>query len=253
MELLSSASFDQDTISFASGRHAFFPDPPRQPDVGGVPPYSHLSVANPALLILQAVERHYIPAADYRTYRLATRSTRYDDTVWCYITEIVKNVKSQTEAHLFSPSNPIANISFKATLKLACNTNYIHESAAIWVFLLVKNALKSTLNIRLLAGTDTASAAALVRLTELLNEKTIPRSYPEAVNYFLKTLTNERAVAKLNSVILRFTQLASMTLMLYAGDLYPKSCEVADVYEESTLIDIFIQDVNTSSSNHLRK
>lgn len=53
--------------------------------------------------------------------------------------------------------------------------------------------------------------------------------------------------------ILRYTQSASMTLTKYADDFYSKSCKVADVYDESTLKDIFIEDVDSSICQSLRE
>lgn len=37
-----------------------------------------------------------------------------------------------------------------------------------------------------------------------------------------------------------------MTYMQYAGDFYAKSCQVAEVYDEFTLNNIFIKDFDSS-------
>lgn len=50
---------------------------------------------------------------------------------------------------------------------------------------------------------------------------------------------NDKTAAKTDSKILRYAQPACVTSMQYIGDLYSKSCKVADIYEEATLNDIF--------------
>lgn len=44
---------------------------------------------------------------------------------------MVKKVKSQIKAYFFFHSNPITIISFLPCFKLACDTNHIHEGAAM--------------------------------------------------------------------------------------------------------------------------
>lgn len=48
----------------------------------------------------------------------------------------------------------------------------------------------------------------------------------------------------MDSAILRYTQPTGMILMQYSGNLYAKSCKGADLNDESTLIDIFIEGVD---------
>lgn len=56
--------------------------------------------------------------------------------------------------------------------------------------------------------------------------------------------TNDQAIAKMESVILRYIQPPTMTPLQNADYLHAKSCKVANDYRESTLNDIFIADVN---------
>lgn len=72
-------------------------------------------------------------------------------------------------------------------------------------------------------------------------------------NNLFKEMTNDQAFAKMDFAILRCTQLASMTLMQYADDLYDKSCKVPEVYDEMALNNIFIEGADSSLSHSLRK
>lgn len=75
-------------------------------------------VTKQKLLVLQTV-KNPTRAVDYRTYRLANRSAKYDDTVSSRISKLVKKVKSQMEAQFFNPKENISIIGFLATFKLA--------------------------------------------------------------------------------------------------------------------------------------
>lgn len=59
----------------------------------------------------------------------------------------------------------------------------------------------------------------------------------------------DQAIPKYEAAILRYMQLANMTLQRYAEDLISKSCKVADLYDEGTLNDVFIERVDASIRN----
>lgn len=48
-----------------------------------------------------------------------------------YTTEMLKKVNLQMNAHFSGPGDPVSIIRFLATFKLACDTNHIHEGAAL--------------------------------------------------------------------------------------------------------------------------
>lgn len=52
------------------------------------------TAAKQLLPVLQTLKRLYSPVVEYGTCRLASRSTRYDETVLSYNSRIVKKVKS---------------------------------------------------------------------------------------------------------------------------------------------------------------
>lgn len=149
------------------------------------------------------------------------------------------------KAHFFDPINPISIIGFVATFNLACDTNAIYESAAIWLLpFFVKNILATTLNSRMPTAAYINLVAASVSTTEPLIQKHSQRQYPKVVNCLLMKLANYEAIAELDSKIYCHMRPAHMTAMQYANDPYAKSCKIVYVYEESTLNEIFIEGVD---------
>lgn len=59
-----------------------------------------------------------------------------------YIPKMTNKVELQRKVYFFGASNSISIIGFLTTFKLACDTNNIHEGAAMWVvnYLLMKFA-----------------------------------------------------------------------------------------------------------------
>lgn len=154
---------------------------------------------------------------DYCIYRLANRTTCYVKTLSSYIFMLMNKVESQTKAQFFDPGDPIFIIGFLPTFKLPCNTNHIHEEAAMWVLpFIVYNALATKLNSRMSAVTHIAPVFASVKTIEPTTQKKCFRSYPEVVIYLHKKLANDQTTAKMDFKILRYTQPANKTLMEYA-------------------------------------
>lgn len=74
---------------------------------------------------------------------------------------MVKNVRLQMKVHSFDPSDPTSTIDFLATFKHGCDTNRIHEKAAIRVLLFfTQNALALILNSCVFAATNITPALA---------------------------------------------------------------------------------------------
>lgn len=69
----------------------------------------------------------------------------------------------QTKVHFFDPQDPISTFTFFVTFKLACDTNKIHESAAMWVLKrFVNETIASALNSRMGTEDQTAWLTATV-------------------------------------------------------------------------------------------
>lgn len=96
--------------------------------------------------ILENFKRDYSLTVGHRAYRLANRSTCYDETMSSYIFKVVKEIKSKKKAHFFDPSNSISLIGFLAIFQMACDSNNSHGEAAMWVVpYFVKNVSAITL------------------------------------------------------------------------------------------------------------
>lgn len=109
---------------------------------------------------------------------------------------------------------------------MAGDNNRIHEEAAMWVLpFFGKHALPSTLNGRMSQTTHIASVVASLYTAEPTTQKNPLCSYLEAVNYLLKKVANDQAIAEMDPAMLRYTQPAKTTLVKFADDLYDKSCK----------------------------
>lgn len=69
-------------------------------------------------------------------------------------------------------------------------------------------------------------------------------SHLKAVNCFLVRYATDAAIAKYDVTILRYMQPASTTPQQFVDDLIAKSCKGADVYDMSTLKDVFIESID---------
>lgn len=154
---------------------------------------------------------------------------------------MVKKVKALMKAHFFDPSDQVSMIEFRAILKLVCDMNNIHRKVSLWLLLFfVKNDQTTTLNCVMSAAARNTSVVASVNTIELLIQEKILPSYLEVVNYLLKKIANDRAIAEVESRILRCSRAAHMNLMQYVDDLNAKICKVAGVYDELALNNIFV-------------
>lgn len=106
--------------------------PSNQESVGSRPKPLKVEKSDPQLPALHTMKKINSLAKTYRTYCLAGRFLHYDDTVSRYIAKSLKKVISQRIAHLSNQKNQSSIISFLATIEVTCDTNKIHEDAAIW-------------------------------------------------------------------------------------------------------------------------
>lgn len=110
-----------------------------------------------------------------------------------YISKMVKKVNSRMKANFFDPSDSVFIVGFIATFKLVGDTSRIHEGAAMRVLpFIVKNALATTLNSRMVTATHIAFVVASVNTVKPTTQQKLLRSYAEIVNYLLKKLTSKK-------------------------------------------------------------
>lgn len=103
------------------------------------------------------------------------------------------------------------------------------------------------------AARNIALAIVSIQSAEPLRQKKLLSSYLEGVNYIYKKFDNDQTIVELNSAIWRYTKPVSITPMQYADKLYANSCQAADVYNESTLNDLFTESIETFICHSFRK
>lgn len=72
------------------------------------------------------------------------------------------------------------------------------------------------------------------------------------VKYLSKKNAADQAIAEYDTTFLRYLQQANITPQQYDDDLIANSCKVANVYNEGTLNDLFIKEVDQSISHSLQ-
>lgn len=103
------------------------------------------------------------------------------------------------------------------------------------------------------AATHIAPVGASVATVKPTTEMKHLRYQPEVVNYELKKFAYNPEISEMGFAILRYTQQANMVYMQYADDLCDNSCKVTGDYDKIILNDIFIEKIDSSICQSLRK
>lgn len=112
--------------------------------------------------------------------------------------------------------------------------------------LFILNALKATINSHLLSSIDIARAALFVYLAEPLSQEMLLWSCSKTITYFVEEIADDQD-------IWCYIRPGSTTPMHKGDDLYHKSCNHIDVYDESTLKSIIIYTVKSSICHSFRE
>lgn len=72
------------------------------------------------------------------------------------------------------------------------------------------------------------------------------------VNYLLKMLGTDQAIAEYHVLISRYKQPSGMIPQQYAHDIFASSCKAADVYDESTTDNVYIKGADSSTQYSFR-
>lgn len=83
------------------------------------------------LWVIFPVNDRFRKVSDYRRYRLADKSSLYDDEVARSVSRWAKRLQVQMKSQFFDSLDPISIISFLSGLKLACGTEKVHQRAAL--------------------------------------------------------------------------------------------------------------------------
>ena len=86
------------------------------------------------LPVIRPLNDLFTKTVDYRTYRLESRSARYDASTARRINRYRKKLEVQMKTHTFGSQDPIAVLVFLARFKMACDHSGVSEGAAVWCF-----------------------------------------------------------------------------------------------------------------------
>lgn len=144
----------------------------------------------PILPILQTAKKNYRQVVDFCKYRLAYRSTRYDETLKSYICRRVNKLKSEKMSRFVDPSDPIFIIfiiGLRAVFNWLATPKNFHEDEAMRVLpFFVKNVLAPKLNSRMSAVAYTSLVVVSGSTTEQLIRKKLLRFIWRLPTLFLR-------------------------------------------------------------------
>lgn len=83
--------------------------------------------------VLRTVSTCLRGTVHYETYWLENKLSSYDRTVLKNINKMSKRMTAQIKPRTLDLFDPISSTGFLCNLKLACDTNRIHEGEAMWL------------------------------------------------------------------------------------------------------------------------
>lgn len=190
------------------------------------------------LPVIQIIHNCFKDAVEYRTYRLDNQYTLYDHTVSKNIAKMSKRFSTQMKPHTFDPFDTISIIGFLFNFQLACDTDGIHEGAAIKLFhFFMKKSASSALHTKLTSKNsrnDKTHALSGGNATQLT-------TYQQVVNHLLQKYATDEVVANTEEEITSFTQPANKTANQYAEDLDAETLRCGNIYDARTMNEIVIK------------
>lgn len=85
------------------------------------------------------------------------------------------------------------------------------------------------------------------------NPAKLLQSYADVVDYLLKTFATDQTITEFDAAIFRYMRSAIMTPQRYADDFVSKQCKVGNVYDEWTLIEVYIKRAGLPICHSLRR
>lgn len=140
-----------------------------------------------ALGVIQTVNKRFCNAIDHSSFRLENRSVEYDHTVSKNVSKMSKRMTVQIKSHIFDHLDRISIIGFLCNFKSACDTNGVHEGAAIsHSNFFMKKLVLSELNTRLSSKRRAETVMPSVEKTTKLT------TYSQVYNYLLPTNATDK-------------------------------------------------------------
>lgn len=132
--------------------------------------------------------------------------------------------------------DPIPILSFLHSFKTTCDSNGIHEEAAMGLF-------QNFMNDR--AKVAFAHPVCTTENDDLQSERKLT-TFCQVVNYLLATYAIEKVIAKEGAKITNFKQTKQLSAVRYLEALWEKALHCARVYEEARIKGVFIKVMHES-------
>ena len=173
-------------------------------------------------------------AVSYKTYRLRNRNGSVDmDTI--RIDKLHRKLKVQMGSNTFDGSDPISVLGFLERFKTACNHNFVHEDAAIWLFQFFLEGQAHAMLQSRLVGSNMAVDA---KHRELLT------SYPQVVNFLIRNYATDEVIAEAYNEVIGCKQVATMNELRYSQLLWDKALRCGTVFSDLRLKSLFADGVS---------
>ena len=166
------------------------------------------------LPVIRPLNDLYNKAVDYRTYRLESRSARYDASTARRINRYRKKLEVQMKTPSFRVQDPIAGLGFLARFKVACDPNRVSDGAAICCFQFYLTGQAQALLQSTIHGNTIAVDAEQCELLE---------TYAEVVNFLLRTSATDEGISEAVGDVTSFRQSSNMTEEVYSNLLWDKA------------------------------
>lgn len=149
------------------------------------------------LLAIQVFNNHFQEALDYGKFHLVDKSSHYHDKVAQYVAKWARRLEGQMKFKIFDSFDPISIPSFLFTFKLKCDTNGVHEEAALSP---LNHCTKCAAAVPL-----NACIAKKLKWHKLQKESAVA-SWCEAVNYLLETPATDDITAGTEADMMQLNQ-----------------------------------------------
>jgi len=204
---------------------------------------------------IQPTNELFTDAVNYQTYRLTNRSKRYNSSVSKRISKMQKGMNVQLQSQKFDGTDPVTVINFLDAFQTACDTNGIHEGAAMWLFqFFLKNPAQATVKARLAADSPRKKKHRIGSSSRrhLSNETEKLCSYVEVVQFLLLTYATDEVIAEAMNDLQAFQQSPSTGAVDFSRKLYQKALRMGNVLPDRVIRSRFIEGLHPGIRDHMR-
>ena len=185
----------------------------------------------------------FTKAVDYPTYRLESRSARYDESTARRINCYRKKLEVQMKTHTFGGQDPIAVLGFLARFKMACGHNEVSDGAAVWCFQFYLTGQAHDFLQSRLHGNIVAVDA----------ERREPlETYAEVVNFLLRTYATDEVISEAVGDVPSFRQSSNMTEEVHSNHLWDNALRCGTVFSDRRLKSLFFEELLPATHAQVR-